>query len=1177
MVHQGLLALLREEAQFQNLLEGLERRLPNQVVYGLVSSQKSMWIAAMAASIERPVVIIAPDAETARLLASDLTTFFPARVAYLPPREMLHHHVFAHSKEIMAQRLTAIDLVLQNNATCLVTTGEGLTQQMVPKHVLAAGFFEISRGEIVDWEPLVKKITELGYERVDLVEAPGQFSIRGGLIDIFTLTASNPLRIEFFADEVDSLRFFDLENQRSIVSAEKIRIGPARELLLTVEAIKQGQALIEREWQATVKRLEKANKLQAIDNLNQKIRAELDYLEQGLWTDSMERLQPFFYPEQLTILDYFQQTPVVAVDEVNRLSENMQRQERERADFFADLLEAGAVLPTQAKVYAPAGEFPALLGRAATVYFNSIPQKLTGVQPHNILSVNTKTMHPFMSKFNLLKEEVELWKKNRYKIIFMANGKEQAKFLQGILDDYGIEAVIVPDLKNIPSSGVTVAEGVLGQGFEYPALRLVVITEQEVFGQRKRRRARHALKEGSKIGVFTDLKINDYVVHVHHGIGRYLGIERLEVSGVYKDYLLIQYAGADKLYIPTDQVDLIQKYIGAEGHTPKLNKLGGSEWNKLKSRVKASVQDMAQDLLKLYAAREAAVGFAFSPDTVWQQEFEEAFPYTETPDQLQAIVDVKQDMEKPKPMDRLLIGDVGYGKTEVALRAAFKAVMDSKQVAVLVPTTVLAQQHYNTFTQRFSNFPVRIGLLNRFKTAREQRAVLQGLKEGALDIVIGTHRLLSNDVKFKDLGLVIVDEEQRFGVAHKERLKQLRASVDVVTLTATPIPRTLHMSLAGTRDMSIIETPPEERYPVQTYVVEYSPELIKEAIRRELNRGGQVYYVHNRIAEMDRVARFLQQLVPNAKIAVAHGQMKEDELEETMLAFVEGDYDVLLCTTIVENGLDIGNVNTLIVNEADYLGLAQLYQLRGRVGRSNRLAYAYFTYRPDKVLNPLAEKRLRAIREFTEFGSGFKIALRDLEIRGAGNLLGPEQHGHMLAVGFDLYCRLLEEAVNQLRHEERKEEVQPVLEIDVNAYLSDSYISNSGLKMEFYQRLGSAGSEKEVGELVDELVDRFGTPPKPVENLVKIALLRVLAKATGLKIIKAGTKEVKMEFAVSPLKGDKLLELDKEFKRRLNFSATGGLTITLKIFPREQEKILDILVSIVKKIKKLAQDCLPLL
>ncbi|WP_227763983.1 transcription-repair coupling factor [Zhaonella formicivorans] len=1169
--HRGLLEMLYEDQQFKNMLEGLERGLKSQVVYGLVSSQKSFWIGAIALAAKEPLLVIAPDAETARGLAAELAIFLPERVDYFPPREMLPYQVFAHSNEIQARRLNVMAKILNGSLTCLVTTGEAILQQLIPKQVLAGSFFSLKQGDVVQWELLLDKISRLGFERVDLVEAPGQFSVRGGLIDLYLLTEVSPVRIEFFDDEIDSIRYFDLESQRSIAEIESITLTPARELLLTSEAKALGQQLIEKEWAVTRKRLEKLQKKEAVDNLDAKISGDLEKLAQDLWTESLERFQPFFYPEQQSISDYFRRKPLIIVDEINRVMESMERAELERAESFADLTEAGAVLPSQAKIYAAVSSFPEIVGKFQACYFSALPQKLSGVQPQNILSVNTKTMHPFMSKFNLLAEEVELWKKNKYKIVFMVSNQERAKFLQGLLSDHRIEAAVIPGLDKRPGPGVTITVGALLQGFEYPDLKLVLVTEQEVFGQRKRKKPRQAFKEGSKIGVFSDLKVGDYVVHVHHGIGRYLGIEQLEVGGVYKDYLLIQYSGEDKLYIPTDQVELIQKYIGAEGHVPKLNKLGGNEWNKVKSRVKASVQDMAKELLQLYAAREASVGFAFSPDTVWQKEFEEAFPYTETPDQLQAIIDVKKDMEKPKPMDRLLVGDVGYGKTEVALRAAFKATMDSKQVAVLVPTTVLAQQHYNTFSQRFSNYPIKIGLLNRFKSPKEQQAVLQGLKDGSIDVVIGTHRLLSSDVKFKDLGLVIVDEEQRFGVAHKERLKQIRESVDVLTLTATPIPRTLHMSLAGTRDMSIIETPPEERYPVQTYVVEYSPELIRDAIRRELNRGGQVYFIHNRIADLDRVASFLQQLVPNARIAIAHGQMKEDELEEAMLGFIEGEYDVLLCTTIVENGLDISNVNTLIVDEADHLGLAQLYQLRGRVGRSNRLAYAYFTYRPDKVLNPVAEKRLRAIREFTEFGSGFKIAMRDLEIRGAGNLLGPEQHGHMLAVGFDLYCRLLEEAVAQLKGATKaRTEVQPVLDIDVNAYISDAYIGNSGIKMEFYQRLGEAGSEEEVQEIIDELIDRFGDPPQPVVNLAQIAVLRTLAKQTGAKAIKAKKNEAKLEFRESPLGGEKLLELDREFRRRLTFAVSEGLTITVKISPREHENLLNLLVSIFRKIKSLA-------
>lgn len=1172
MRHPGLLNLLQQDSGYQSIVQGLNQKLQSQVVYGLVGSQKSFWVSGVLGQGSQPMVIIAPDEDVARKWADDLATFFPGQIGMFPVREMLQYQILAHSKELMAERLSIMAKIIKGEVMCLVTTGEALAQNFIPSQIFKESLFSLEKFQVVEWEQLIAKFNFLGYERVDLVEAKGQFAVRGGIIDIFLLTEDDPIRIEFFDDEIDSIRFFDLDDQRSHTELSKITISPARELILTEEAKERGQEAIRREWQATLKRLGKNGERSVIENLNHKVSEGLEMLEQGLWSEGLERWQPFFYPEQTTLLDYFPVRPFIVIDEYNRVIEHLEVKEKERSESFIDLLAAGGALPGQSKIYFSVNEVSRFLTAYQRVYLNTLPQKISGIEPKNIQSVVTKTMHPFMSKFSLLTEDLKLWKKDHYKIFLVVQDKERARYLQNLLNEHKVEATIISEVTAVPFSGIYITIGTFNQGFEYPGLKLVIITEQEVFGQRKRKKLRHKAKEGSKISVFTELEIGDYVVHVHHGVGRYLGIEKLTVDGIFKDYLLIQYAGEDKLYIPTDQIDLIQKYIGAEGHIPKLNKLGGSEWSKVKSRVKASVQDMAKDLLKLYAAREAAVGFAFSPDTVWQKEFEDAFPYTETPDQLQAILDVKKDMEIPKPMDRLLIGDVGYGKTEVALRAACKAVMDSKQVAVLVPTTVLAGQHYNTFRQRFKDYPVEIGLLSRFKSPKEQAVVLQGLKEGSIDIVIGTHRLLSADVKFKDLGLVIVDEEQRFGVAHKERLKQLRNAVDVLTLTATPIPRTLHMSLAGVRDMSVIETPPEDRYPVQTYVVEYSGELVRDAIKRELNRGGQVYFVHNRIADLERIAAHLQALVPQCKISIAHGQMKEDELEEAMLSFIEGESDVLVCTTIVENGLDISNVNTLIVSEADHLGLAQLYQLRGRVGRSNRLAYAYFTYRSDKVLNPLAEKRLRAIREFTEFGSGFKIAMRDLEIRGAGNLLGPEQHGHMLAVGFDLYCRLLEEAVEELKGEgeSKEKEIQPNIEIEVDAYINDDYIANSGLKMEFYQRLAEAMEEDEIMEITDELVDRFGTPPRPVENLLHISKIRVLAKKLGAKSITAKKNMLKVEFPKCPLNGEQLFALDKEFKRRLNFDVSQGLRISVKLRPKEMEKTLVILETILKKIKILA-------
>jgi transcription-repair coupling factor (superfamily II helicase) len=724
-------------------------------------------------------------------------------------------------------------------------------------------------------------------------------------------------------------------------------------------------------------------------------------------------------------------------------------------------------------------------------------------------------------------------------VVILVSSSQRAQQLLLSLQDHNIDAFYTSSLEgHVRAGNVVVSNGNPVAGFELPGCRLVVITESEVFGQRKK--PRREWRQSDRLAPFVDIKTGDYVVHVNHGIGRYLGVVPLTIQGIQKEYLLVKFAGEDKLYVPVDQVGLIQKYLGSEGEAPRLSRLGGGEWARAKGKVKEAVREMAQDLLSLYAARETIKGYAFGKDTVWQREFEDAFPYEETPDQLRAAEEIKSDMEHPRPMDRLLCGDVGYGKTEVALRAVFKAVMEGKQVAVLAPTTILAQQHYNTFKERLAVYPVVVDVLSRFRTNREQRQVLQELERGTVDIVIGTHRLLQEDVRFKDLGLLVVDEEQRFGVAHKERLKVLSKNVDVVTLSATPIPRTLHMSLVGMRDTSILETPPEDRYPVQTYVLEEDPVLIREAIRRELGRGGQVFFVYNRIHDMERVSSWLQGLVPEARIAVAHGQIREDELEQVMLDFMNHEYDVMVCTTIIENGLDIPNVNTLIVKEAGMMGLAQLYQLRGRVGRSNRVAYAYFTYRKDMALGEAAEKRLAAIREFTELGSGFKIAMRDLEIRGAGNILGAEQHGHIAAVGFDLYSRLLEEAVREAKGDEAPRMVETTIELPVEAYIPDTYIPDANQKVAIYKRIAAFSSLSEIPDLEDELVDRFGDLPGPVVNLLAVAKIRVLAGWLKIKSINLLPGQFRLLFAAGhPLVGEDLVAAGRQYQNRVKYSNAG--------------------------------------
>jgi transcription-repair coupling factor (superfamily II helicase) len=842
------------------------------------------------------------------------------------------------------------------------------------------------------------------------------------------------------------------------------------------------------------------------------------------------------YPERQTLLDYVAKDTILIMDEPSRLAETAKQLERDEAEWTLHLLQQGKSLP--GFVLSIPTEQALYPKKFQTLYMSLFVRQIPHTNPQNIVNFVCRSMQNFHGQMNVLKAEVERWRKSGSRIIMLASTQERADRMRRVLEDYQIEP---PE--------ILLAQ--LQSGFELPSIRLVVITEGEMFTQkqRKARRADRQLDNAERIKSYTELKVGDYVVHQNHGIGKYLGIGTMEVGGIHRDYLHIMYAGGDKLSVPVEQFDLIQKYVGSDDKEPKISKLGGQEWNRVKSKVRSSVRDIADELIKLYAERQATKGYSFGPDTPYQQEFEAMFPYEETPDQLRSIQEIKADMEKPRPMDRLLCGDVGYGKTEVAIRAAFKAAIEGKQVAVLVPTTILAQQHYETFRERFSGYPFNIRVLSRFRTRKEQNETIKGLKNGTVDIVIGTHRLLSQDVGFKDLGLLIVDEEQRFGVAHKEKLKKLKTNVDVLTLTATPIPRTLHMSMLGVRDLSVIETPPENRFPVQTYVVEYSPTLVREAIERELARGGQVYYLYNRVQGIYQMAEQISQLVPSARIAVGHGQMAEQELERTILDFLDGEYDVLVSTSIIETGVDIPNVNTLIVHDADKMGLSQLYQLRGRVGRSNRIAYAYFTYQKDKVLSEVAEKRLQSIKEFTELGSGFKIAMRDLAIRGAGNLLGAEQHGFIASVGFDLYTQMLAEEIQKRKSEWEGTDaavIQPVntqLDLAVDAYLPPEYIYDSVQKIEIYKKVAGTSSIEDVEDLFDELVDRFGDPPKAVLNLLAVARMRVYGRQYGIESITRRGDEVVFKFEERRA-GDadpaKLKALERGFKGKLQITHTAS-------------------------------------
>jgi transcription-repair coupling factor (superfamily II helicase) len=1146
------------------------------MVHGLSGGALSLWLAALLSEGSLSCLVVVPGIAEAQRLCTDLEGLLGGEVLLFPAREMVPGEVLAKSPDLEVARLKVLERVLESR-TIVVAPAEAMDQRLVPPEVLREARVSLQQGQSYDWNELLAELEFLGYQRVDLVEGPGQYSVRGGLVDVFPLTSEAPVRIEFSGDDILSLRRFSPQTQRSLAEVSSVAVGPGKEIVLPASVRERGLAAWRADYETTLSRLSPRCR-SAAQYLARYMGSRLERAEQGLAGEYLDDLLPYFYPQFFSLWHYFPSPPLVVLVEPARLKESLDYWQRERVALFTELAARGKALPGQAES-PPSFEQLALQWQAGPVLgVASLPRQTPGLRWRRSVTVAARkppgelAAHP-----GLLSQTLRRWRAEQYTQVLVVSGPQRARNLAEGLRQEGFPVAVSEGPSDNFAGGVAVIIwGNLSEGAEFPEQRLVVLTEAEIYGQKPRSKPVKAFQEGARLATYQELREGDFVVHIHHGIGRYQGIKRLSVGGVEKDYLVIQYQGEDRLYVPVEQISLIHKYIGgSEDRPPKLSRLSSGEWAKVKARVKNSVRDLAKELLELYAARETIPGHAFGLDTVWQQEFEEAFPYRETADQLRAIAEVKADMQRPKPMDRLLCGDVGFGKTEVALRAAFKAVTENKQVAVLVPTTVLAQQHYRTFRERLAPYPVRVEVLSRFRSPREQKEIVEALARGEVDIVIGTHRLLSRDVKFKDLGLLIIDEEQRFGVTHKEKIKQLRRSVDVLTLTATPIPRTLHMSLVGVRDMSLIETPPEDRYPVQTFVVEYSDELVREAIRRELDRGGQVYFVHNRIADIERVAARVKELVPEARVAVGHGRLPEEQLAQVMVDFVEGRYDVLVCTTIVENGLDIPNVNTLIVDEADSLGLAQLYQLRGRVGRSNRVAYAYFTYRRDKAINPLAEKRLAAIKEFTALGSGFKIALRDLELRGAGNLLGPEQHGHMQAVGFNLYCQLLQEAIREQKGEAAPaapaEEPEPSLDLAVDAFLEDGYVRGASLKMEFYRRLLGAEVPEDVMAIEEELRDRFGQPPEPARRLLTIAYLRALAKKLNVSGVEQQGKEVLVRFGNGhAYQGEILLRLAQRFPRRLAFSAAGGLTMRVKAQELDQNGLLELLKNVFLTLDALA-------
>jgi transcription-repair coupling factor (superfamily II helicase) len=1060
-----------------------------QLVAGLSGSARQAAIAGIYREIKRPILVVTHNMFSAQKIADDLQECLSSdEVLLYPANELIAAETAISSPETSARRLDAVLKLAEGFRGVIVVPFAGFRRFLPDLKTMSEAHIELRVGEHLPMDQFLRRMIELGYERVDRVEQKGHLSVRGGIVDFFPLASANAYRVEWFDDEIDSIRTFDPADQRSIDKLDAYTVQPSREWI-AVERRFQNAA--QHASDLLDKQLEKMTDRQAKERLSSEISREIELLRQNVYFPEIYKYISLLYPERQTLLDYMPKDTIILMDEPNRLAETARQLERDESEWTTHLLQQGKSLP--GFVLAVSAEQALYPKGFQMLYLSLFVRQIPHTQPQNILNFVCRSMQNFHGQMNVLKAETERWRKSGIRILMLAGNSERADRMRRVLEDYQIEP---PEI----------LQGNLQSGFELPSIKLVVITEGEMFTQkqRKARRVDRHLDNAERIKSYTELKVGDYVVHQNHGIGKYLGIGTLEVGGIHKDYLHIVYAAGDRLSVPVEQFDLIQKYVGNEDKEPKISKLGGAEWNRAKSKVRSSVQDIADDLIKLYAERQATTGFGFGDDTPYQQEFEEMFPYEETADQLRAIREIKKDMQLPRPMDRLLCGDVGYGKTEVAIRAAFKAAIEGKQVALLVPTTILAQQHYETFRERFSGYPFNIKVLSRFRSRKEQTETIKGLKAGTVDVVIGTHRLLSQDILFKDLGLLIVDEEQRFGVTHKEKLKKIKTNVDVLTLTATPIPRTLHMSMLGVRDLSVIETPPENRFPVQTYVVEYSATLIREAVERELARNGQVYYLFNRVQGIYQMAEQITALVPEARVAVAHGQMTEQELERTILDFLDGEYDVLVSTSIIETGVDIPNVNTLLVHDADKMGLSQLYQLRGRVGRSNRIAYAYFTYQRDKVLTEIAEKRLQSIKEFTELGSGFKIAMRDLSIRGAGNLLGAEQHGFIASVGFDLYSQMLAEEIQsrKLQMGGAAQPPQPVntqLDLGVDAYLPPEYIYDSIQKIEIYKKVATAASLADVEDLLEELIDRFGEPPKAVLNLMAVARLKVYGRFYGIE------------------------------------------------------------------------------
>ncbi len=1090
-------------------------------------------------------IIIVPTYVRAQRLAGDLSFFVKDKdILVLPEEEQVFLRYEAKNHDRLIERMKALKALRTGQPVIVIAPVSAAIKKISPHKAFEEKVIKLKLSDISDLEKLKADLVAMGYEFSVTVENHGQFSVRGGIIDIFTPDNDNPYRIELFGDEVDSIRTFNKDTQRSIENLKYVEIYPAEQLTIESESFEKAGKAIAKEYEKQSKKLEISNP-EASGKLIELKNSICEYIENVSNLQLLENYIHYFYDDTEFIWDYMDDGRVM-LDDPERIFEILEIRENELKEDFKVLLERGEAVPKDSALITGTANLKEILEKRDTVIFTPFPKRVKGIDSFDeIHNINSRQMISFSGNLTLLENEIKSYLKRNYKISIVSNSDARLDNLREMLSR----------IDN--SDRISFEKGTLSNGMDFPEEKHCWISENDIFKYSKKHKRRKAFKDkGQKIHSFSEMKTGDYVVHINHGIGKFVGIEQLKVQGEKKDYIKIKYAGNDMLYVPVEQMDLVQKYIGNDQAAPKINKLSGGEWKATKAKAKAAVAVFAKDLIDLYAKRKMEKGYSFSKDTVWQKDFEDSFPYEETDDQLRATEEIKSDMEKPFPMDRLLCGDVGFGKTEVAARALFKCVSDGKQAAVLVPTTILANQHYYTLKERFEKFPFNVEVLSRFKTPAQQKTIVSKLKSGEIDLIIGTHRLLSKEIEYKDLGLLVVDEEQRFGVEHKEMIKQLKKNIDVLTLSATPIPRTLNMSLTGIKDMSLIEEPPEERYPVQTYVMEQDDRVIRDIIERELSRGGQVYVVYNRVKGIYQLAERIENLVPEARIVVGHGQMNEHALEDAMMSFINGENNVLIATTIIESGIDIPNANTMIIVDSDRYGLSQLYQLRGRVGRANRQAYAYMMYQKDKVLTETAEKRLKAIREFTEFGSGFKVAMRDLEIRGAGNMLGNEQSGHLVNVGYELYCKMVDDAVRALEGEivndESREEA--TVELKASAYIPERYISDEATKLQMYKKIASIRTSDDEDEILDELLDRFGDVPAPCINLIKISHIRYLADLLAITELKQVGNKVVLNFSTeNPLSGFALLNATERFGQKLFIH--GGKQPFLRLSINEKKNL----------------------